>query len=59
MAQVKITYVKSAIGRNPKQNKTLEALGLKKLNRSVIKQDNAATRGMINVVSHLVKVEEV
>ncbi len=59
MAQLKITYVKSGIGRNPKQNKTLEALGLKKLNKSVIKQDNAATRGMINVVSHLVKVEEV
>ncbi len=59
MADLKITYYKSAIGRNPKQKKTLEALGLKKLNKSVIKKDNAATRGMINVVSHLVKVEEV
>lgn len=59
MADLKITYLKSAIGRNPKQKKTLEALGLTKLNKSVVKRDNEATRGMINVVSHLVKVEEV
>ncbi len=59
MADLKITYYKSVIGRNPKQKKTLEALGLTKLNKSVVKKDNEATRGMINVVSHLVKVEEV
>ncbi len=59
MADLKITYVKSVIGRNQQQRKTLEALGLNKMNKSVIKKDNAATRGMINVVSHLVKVEEV
>lgn len=59
MAELKITNYKSAIGRNPKQKKTMEALGLTKLNQTVIKKDNEATRGMINVVSHLVKVEEV
>ncbi len=59
MADLRITYCKSAIGRNPKQKKTMEALGLTKLNKSVVKKDNEATRGMINVVSHLVKVEEV
>ncbi len=59
MADLKITFYKSAIGRNPKQKKTIEALGFTKLNQSVVKKDNEATRGMINVVSHLVKVEEV
>ena len=58
-SQLKITLVKSTIGRLPKHKKTVQALGLKKLNRSVIQQDNAAIRGMINQVSHLVKVEEI
>lgn len=59
MAELKITLVKSTIGAIPKHRKTVQALGLKKLNSSTIKQDNEATRGMINQVSHLVKVEEV
>ncbi len=59
MAELKITYIKSGIGRNQKQRKTLQALGLSKLNQSVVKKNNEATLGMINVVSHLVKVEEV
>ena len=58
MANLKITLVKSTIGAIPKHRKTVEALGLKKTNKSVILPDNAATRGMINQVSHLVKVEE-
>lgn len=58
-SQLKITLVKSTIGRLPKHKKTVQALGLKKLNRSVIQQDNEAIRGMINQVSHLVKVEEI
>ncbi len=58
MAEIKITLVKSTIGAIPKHRKTVQALGLRKTNSSVIKQDNEATRGMIKQVSHLVKVEQ-
>ena len=58
MANLKITLVKSTIGAVPKHKKTVEALGLRKLNKTVELPDNAATRGMINQVQHLVKVEE-
>ena len=54
-----ITLVKSPIGAVPKQVKTVEALGLKKLNKTVEMSDNAAVRGMIQQVRHLVKVEEI
>ena len=57
--QLKITLVKSVNGRLEKQIKTVQALGLKKLHSSVVREDNEATRGMIFVVKHLVKVEEV
>ena len=57
--KLKITLVKSPIGAVPKHVKTVEALGLKKLNKSVEMPDNAATRGMIQQVIHLVKVEEI
>ncbi len=56
--KIKITLVKSTIGAIPKHKKTVEALGLRKLNKTVEMPDNAATRGMIAQVSHLVKVEE-
>ena len=56
MAQIKITLTKSPIGRIPSQRKTVVALGLGKLNSSVIKEDNPAVRGMITAVSHLVTV---
>ena len=59
MADLKITLVKSTIGAVPKHKKTVEALGLKKLNKTVVLPDNAARRGMVRQVSHLVKVEEV
>ena len=59
MAQIKITLSKSPIGREPEQRKTVAALGLGKLNSSVVKEDNAAIRGMVNAVSHLVTVEDV
>ena len=59
MADLKITLVKSTIGAVPKHKKTVEALGLKKLNKTVVLPDNAATRGRVKQVSHLVKVEEV
>ena len=58
MADLKVTLVKSPIGAVPKHKKTVEALGLKKLNKTVVLPDNAATRGMIKQVQHLVKVEE-
>ena len=59
MADLKITLVKSTIGAVPKHKRTVEALGLKKLNKTVVLPDNAATRGMIKQVEYLVKVEEV
>ena len=55
---LKITLVKSTIGAVPKHKRTVEALGLKKLHKTVELPDNAATRGMIKQVQHLVKVEE-
>ena len=56
--KLKVTLVKSTIGAIPKHKKTVEALGLRKLNKTVELPDNAATRGMIQQVKHLVKVEE-
>ena len=56
--KLKITLVKSPIGAVPKHRKTVEALGLKKMQRTVELPDNAAVRGMIQQVRHLVKVEE-
>ena len=58
MANLKVTLVKSTIGAVPKHRKTVEALGLKKLNKIVVLPDNAATRGMVQQVRHLVKVEQ-
>ena len=58
MAHLKVTLVKSPIGAVPKHKKTVEAMGLRKVNKTVELPDNAATRGMIKQVSHLVKVEE-
>lgn len=57
--KLKITLIKSISGRLSKQQKTLEALGLSKLSQEVVHEDNAAIRGMIFVVKHLVKVEEI
>ena len=56
---IKVTLVKSASGRLEKQIKTLKALGLSKPHSSNILPDNAAIRGMIFVVKHLVSVEKV
>jgi len=53
-----ITLTRSLIGRKPEQRKTVEALGLRKLHQTVEQQDNAAIRGMINKVAHLVSVKE-
>ena len=56
---LKITLVKSTIGAIPLHRKTVQALGLNKLHSTVEQQDNAAIRGMLNQVKHLVKVEEI
>ena len=57
--QVKITLIKSTIGQKPDKVATVRSLGLKKLNSSVVQEENDAIKGMIATVSHLVKVEEV
>ena len=57
--KLKITLVKSPIGAIPKQRETVEALGLKKLNKTVELPNNDAVKGMVWHVRHLVKVEEV
>ncbi len=57
--KLKITLVKSTIGAIPKHRATVKAMGLRKLQSSVVRPDNAAVRGMIHQIQHLVKVEEV
>jgi len=59
MAELKITLKRSVIGRPQNQRDTVKALGLKKLNSTVVKTSNPAILGMVNTVSHLVDVEEV
>ena len=59
MAQLKIKLVKSTIGCPEDQKATVKALGLRKLQSEVVKEDNQAIRGMIFKVKHLVAVEEV
>lgn len=58
MATIKIKQVKSRIGAPKDQKRTLDALGLKKMNRVVEFEDNPAIRGMVNKVKHLVSIEE-
>ncbi|NLT98028.1 MAG: 50S ribosomal protein L30 [Christensenellaceae bacterium] len=58
MAKIKVQLVKSPIGCSKDQRATVKALGLKKLNSIAEHEDNACIRGMINKVSHLVKVLE-
>ena len=56
--KLKVTLVKSPIGNVPKNRKTVEALGLHKMHQTVELPDNAAVRGMVRHLAHLVKVEE-
>lgn len=56
--KVRVTYVKSAIGYSKRQKGTIEALGFRKLNQSVLHDDTPAIRGMLDKVSHLVEIEE-
>jgi large subunit ribosomal protein L30 len=57
MAKIRITYIKSAIGYNVKQKATIKALGLRKLHQTVEHEDSPVILGMVNKVSHLVRVE--
>ena len=59
MSKIKITQLKSPIGRNNKQRKILISLGLNKINRERTLESNSAIIGMINKVKHLIKVDEV
>lgn len=57
--KLEITLTRSTIGRKKDQLATVKALGLTKVNSTVVKEDNEAMRGMINKVKHLVTVKEV
>jgi len=58
MKQVKITQVRSTIDQSKKQKATIEALGLRKINHSVVKTATPQIMGMIAKVQHLVKTED-
>ena len=58
MANLKVTLVKSPIGAVPKHKKTVEAMGLRKVNKTVELPDNESIRGMIQQVGYMLKVEE-
>lgn len=59
MAKIKVTQVKSKIRRPQRQKRTLEALGLKKMNQAVEHDASPAILGMVHKVKHLVSVEEI
>ena len=59
MAKIQIKQVKSRIGRPERQKRTLDALGLRKLNHQVVHEDTPDVMGMVNVVRHLVVVTKV
>ena len=59
MAKLQITLKRSLIGRPENQRQTVKSLGLRKTNSTVVKEDNAAIRGMVNTVNHLIEVKEV
>ncbi|MCM1163710.1 MAG: 50S ribosomal protein L30 [Muribaculaceae bacterium] len=56
MAKIKITQIKSRINAPAVQKRTLDALGLKKMHHSVVKEDTPSIRGMVQAVHHLVEV---
>jgi large subunit ribosomal protein L30 len=59
MTKIRIIQVKSRIGSTDRQKKTLDALGLRKMNNPVIKEATPQVKGMVSKVAHLVKVEEI
>jgi len=58
VSKIKVTWIKSGIGYEESQKRTLKSLGFHRLNQSVVHEDTNSVRGMINKVRHLVKVEE-
>jgi large subunit ribosomal protein L30 len=58
MAKLKITQVRSTISRLPKHRRTIKALGLGRIRKTVIHEDTPQIRGMIRSVAHLVRVEQ-
>ncbi len=58
-SKLKIRQVKSAINRSGMQKKTIRALGIRRLNQTVVHDDNPCIRGMVKKVEHLVQVEEI
>jgi len=56
--QIRITQIKSVIGATPLHKKTMEAIGFRRTNQTLVKNDTPQLRGMIHQVSHLVRVEE-
>ena len=59
MAKLKLTLIRSVIGRSKKQKDTVAALGLRKMNHTIEKEVSPSVRGMVKKVQHLLKVEEV
>ncbi|MCR8846727.1 50S ribosomal protein L30 [Paenibacillus sp. SC116] len=59
MAKLQITLVRSLIGRPETHRKTVNTLGLRKLNQTVVQNDSPAIRGMVKQVTHLVEVKEI
>ena len=59
MARLKVTQTRSDIGGKQNQRDTLRSLGLKRIGDSVVRPDDAQTRGYVKTVAHLVKVEEI
>ena len=57
--KLEITLTRSVIGRPQDQKNTVEALGLRKLHQTVVREDNPAVRGMVNKVAHLVTVKKI
>lgn len=55
---IKITQIRSSIGRLPKHKKTLLGLGLKRINHTVYRQNTNSIRGMINKISYMLRIED-
>ncbi|MGM0435616.1 MAG: 50S ribosomal protein L30 [Bacillota bacterium] len=58
MKTLEITLKRSLIQTTPKQKATAKALGLTKVNKTVVKEDNASMRGMLRIINHLVNIVE-
>lgn len=58
MSQIKITLVKSLIGRKPKHINIANQLGLRKMHKAVVHNDIPSIRGMVNIISYMLRIEE-